>query len=604
MYLKKILDELYLEKGKIQAIIPGLWIGEKVDEKIKMDYASFLIGGISNILTTKHIDSIDNNKNWTSRAIVYNIFVRLFTAYDHNQDGIIGSDLKDITINRDGLRETGTFLKTIALLPYLKSLGINTIHLLPVTEIGSSGRKGNLGSPYAIKNPFKLDPNLGDPIIDIPINDQYGALVEAAHLLGIKVIQEFIFRTAAIDSDWSLNHPEWFYWVKEEKKYHPPTFTARQLKQILKIPKDKGKYIPPNKTYRNLFAIPTKHISKKNITIASAFADWPPNDVQPPWTDVTYLRLFEYDYEKENNFNYIAYNTVRYYDPELAKKEHINYALWDKIADIIPHYQNNFNINGAMIDMGHALPNLLKSEIINKARENDPLFAFWDENFRNTKETKQEGYDAVIGDAWYKIAKRNGFRKIIASALDKHPLPYFGTAETHNSPRFGVHQIAKKKSAWLLFNMIPHAIPFLHNGFEFDEVLPVNTGLNFTKKEIDNLAGKPLPLFYKNSLGWNSKANIIDFIKTIAALRQKHLWIFEGKNISILETTNRRVLGIMKHYRKKSAMILFNTNFYRNEFFSIPRYSGKTIDLISKQHLDFSGTIQINKGGFLITILQ
>ena len=242
-------------------------------------------------------------------------------------------------MNSHGIRETGTFLKTIALLPYLKQLGINTIHLLPITEIGIEGRKGNMGSPYAIKNPFKIDPLLGDPIVTVSVEDQYKGLIEAAHLLGIRVVQEFIFRTASIDSDWSAEHPDWFYWIKNNQKYAPPKFTAKELEQILKVPKGKGKYIPPANSYRGLFEVPPTQKNHKKLKIASAFADWPPDDLQPPWSDVTYLRLFHYDYVHENNYNYIAYNTIRFYDPVLANEKHINRELWDKITDIIPYYQ-------------------------------------------------------------------------------------------------------------------------------------------------------------------------------------------------------------------------------------------------------------------------
>ena len=45
------------------------------------------------------------------------------------------------------------------------------------------------------------------------------------------------------------------------------------------------------------------------VRIPGAFADWPPDDNQPPWTDVTYLRMYDHP-----DFNYMAYNTIRMYD--------------------------------------------------------------------------------------------------------------------------------------------------------------------------------------------------------------------------------------------------------------------------------------------------
>jgi hypothetical protein len=74
-------------------------------------------------------------------------------AFDHDGDGVLSS--------APGLpRETGTFLKTIALLPYVRSLGCNVLHLLPIASIGQDGRKGALGSPYAMRDPYDLDETL------------------------------------------------------------------------------------------------------------------------------------------------------------------------------------------------------------------------------------------------------------------------------------------------------------------------------------------------------------------------------------------------------------------------------------------------------------
>ena len=63
-----------------------------------------------------------------------------------------------------GLKETGTFVKTLALLPLLKKMGIDTLYLLPISQYSTKNKKGDLGSPYGVSNFFKLDPNLKDPM--------------------------------------------------------------------------------------------------------------------------------------------------------------------------------------------------------------------------------------------------------------------------------------------------------------------------------------------------------------------------------------------------------------------------------------------------------
>ena len=602
MSLNKIYDLLRSNAPRKQAYIPNLWLDKKEAGLTLVNYPEFIVQKVDKINAQSSSVSNSLKKDWTKNAIVYNLFVRLFSAFDHDQNGKLGDSSSDITLNDIGLRETGTFLKTIALLPHLKKMGINTIHLLPITVIGKLGRKGDLGSPYAIKNPYKIDPLLADPIIEASVEDQYKSLVEAAELMGMRVVQEFIFRTASMDSDLIQEHPNWFYWIKKTSTYGPPKFSKEDLKQIKQIPKGKGKYFPPAAKYRDQFSIPPE-APDKNLQIASAFADWPPDDLQPPWTDVTYLRLYNYEYSASNNFNYIAYNTIRYYDPELSKTGNINTELWDNIQQIIPYYQKNFGIQGAMIDMGHALPEDLKKNIIENARKIDPAFAFWDENFENSIETKKEGYNAVIGGAWYDITKRNGFKNQILSLKKKRPLPYFGAAETHNSPRFGVSDSNKKFASWVLFNLLPNAIPFLHNGFELEEQLPVNSGLNFSKSDLEQLVDKPLALFYKTSLDWSTPRTIIPQIEKLNELRIKYPWIFDGINIELSKTDNPKVLGFQKIDGNKKMIVLFNTNFHRRETFRISSISGKNFeDLIVGINYDFSKKIALGKGKLIMTL--
>ena len=63
------------------------------------------------------------------------------------------------------------------------------------------------------------------------------------------------------------------------------------------------------------------------LRIPGAFADWPPDDNQPPWGDVTYLRMYTHP-----DFNYIGYNTIRMYDTRLTQAEYVNRPLWDRIV--------------------------------------------------------------------------------------------------------------------------------------------------------------------------------------------------------------------------------------------------------------------------------
>ncbi len=106
--------------------------------------------------------------------MVYNLFVRHGTAFDHDGDGKIGGAAPDPTLNQSGQRETGPFLKVLAILPHLLRMGVNTLYFLPVTALGQHGRKGELGSPYATRNPERLEPTLADPLVgDLSVDVQF-----------------------------------------------------------------------------------------------------------------------------------------------------------------------------------------------------------------------------------------------------------------------------------------------------------------------------------------------------------------------------------------------------------------------------------------------
>jgi len=596
--LVKIKEMLKSQKNDSTYYVPSLWINGRGQEQVLVRTNQFYADIIEDILVNsdaqnnynKSLSAIKYETNafggdWTLKSTIYNIFVRLTSAYDHNGDNVIGGSKEDITLNIEGIRESGTFLKSIAMLPYLKEMGVNTIHLLPITSIGSDGNKGDLGSPYAIKNPYEIESNLADPLLDMSVDEQFKAFVEAAHILDMRVVLEFVFRTASKDADWIKIHPEWFYWIKNEvteAEFTSPEFSKEELEKILKIPEGEGEYVAPHKEYKNFYAEPPKpeqvfyengkYIAKTSageFKIPGAFADWPPDDIQPAWGDVTYLRMYNFPYEKAENYNYIAYNTIRYYDPKLAVPENANKELWDMIVNIIPHYQKNFGIDGVMIDMGHALPSELKKLMIKTARENDPDFTFWDENFKILKSSRNDGYNSVIGHTWATEVEEGGLKKTVEEASEELPLPFFGAVETHNTPRAAskIGGLIFSKQAWVVNNFLPNTVPFLHGGFELGEIMPVNTGLCFTPEELAYYSDKKLPLFYKSSYNWLNKDNIAGFIKKIADIRkqnQNFIISTDPKTLEIIGTGNDNILAFRRKslddYRKQLTVIM-NTDY-------------------------------------------
>lgn len=537
--LATFLGQLAVEQYRL----PSLWLHvAATDERVRnVDPVETFVACIDGILATEDDTPVSGNSNgeWSRDAIVYNMFPRLTSAWDHDGDGVIG--IEDLPA---GLRETGTFLKCILLLPYLQRMGINTIHCLPITSIGRDGNKGTLGSPYAIRNPFTLDERLSEPFHGLGVEIEFAAFVEAAHRLGMRVVLEFVFRTAAKDSDWIPEHPNWFYWIDESLPdrdgspehahgYGNPAFSQEELTVInTRVRRnDMSSLPPPGMAYRALFRSDPEDIVREGdryigilrdgsrVRIPGAFADWPPDDVQPPWNDVTYLKLYEHA-----SFNYIAYNTIRMYDNRLASVENENRGLWNTIINIIPHYQKTFGIDGVMIDMGHALPKRLKQSIVERARKADPDFAFWEENFAISARSRQEGYNVTVGYLWsdeHIPAKLREFLRLLST--QDVPVPFFATPESHNTPRAARRDGGINFSRLtLVINAFLPAVLFLHQGYELGETFPVNTGLGFTPEDIAALPSHTLPLFSQSALCWDNPRQLSGFVARIVRIR--HDW--------------------------------------------------------------------------------
>jgi glycosidase len=97
----------------------------------------------------------------------------------------------------------GTLEAVTRRLPEIRALGATVVWLLPIHPVGVVGRKGRLGSPYAIRDDRAVDPALGT-IEDLK------ALVDEAHRLGLRVLMDAVFNHMAPDHVARAAHPDWF----------------------------------------------------------------------------------------------------------------------------------------------------------------------------------------------------------------------------------------------------------------------------------------------------------------------------------------------------------------------------------------------------------
>ncbi len=117
--------------------------------------------------------------DWTYSSVMYEVNIRQFSP-------------------------EGTFAGVEAQLPRLKELGVDILWLMPMYEIGTEGRKGTLGSYYAISDYKKVNPEFGTMA-------DFEHLLAAAHKQGFKVILDWVANQTAPDNVWMTEKPADFY---------------------------------------------------------------------------------------------------------------------------------------------------------------------------------------------------------------------------------------------------------------------------------------------------------------------------------------------------------------------------------------------------------
>jgi 1,4-alpha-glucan branching enzyme len=106
-------------------------------------------------------------------------------------------------INQRQFTPEGTFRAAEAHLPRLRDFGVDIVWLMPVNPIGERNRKGDLGSPYAVKDYYAVNPEFGTV-------DDLRHFVDTAHDLGLHVILDWVANHTAWDNVLVTEHPKWY----------------------------------------------------------------------------------------------------------------------------------------------------------------------------------------------------------------------------------------------------------------------------------------------------------------------------------------------------------------------------------------------------------
>jgi len=106
-------------------------------------------------------------------------------------------------INTRQYSSSGNFAAVTADLPRLHDLGVNVLWLMPIHPIGEHNRKGSLGSYYAVRDYYGINPEFGS-------EEDFKKLVDAAHANGFRIILDWVGNHAAWDNPLTQQHPDYF----------------------------------------------------------------------------------------------------------------------------------------------------------------------------------------------------------------------------------------------------------------------------------------------------------------------------------------------------------------------------------------------------------
>jgi cyclomaltodextrinase len=115
--------------------------------------------------------------DWVKDGVIYEIFPRDFSST---------GDLAGVTKQLDRLQQ----------------LGVNILWLMPIHPLGEREKKGTLGSPYAVRDYYAINPDYGTA-------EDLHHLVTEAHKRGMKVIIDIVANHTSWDSV-MMQNPEYY----------------------------------------------------------------------------------------------------------------------------------------------------------------------------------------------------------------------------------------------------------------------------------------------------------------------------------------------------------------------------------------------------------
>jgi glycosidase len=119
-------------------------------------------------------------------------------------------------------RHGGNFSGVMEHLPYLKELGVTAIWLTPVYRNGRNPKWGEGYHGYWVSDYYDIEPGLGTL-------EDYSRLVEKAHAIGLKVIQDQVLNHTSTDHAWVADPPTATWWNGSSSRHRQNKFNISVL---------------------------------------------------------------------------------------------------------------------------------------------------------------------------------------------------------------------------------------------------------------------------------------------------------------------------------------------------------------------------------------
>lgn len=369
--------------------------------------------------------------------------------------------------------ELGRLESLVCHLPFIvEDLRATSVLLLPLLTHGRTRRKGCAGSPFAVADSARLDPDISGFRDRTPVDDVWRDIVAALRGIGVRMGMILPLATVAMDANAIAEDPSLVYWWRahpdEVLTGAPVPAGGPFRREAVPLEAAMARFEPPPSPDQ----VRIMRIGDEDhfvawaedgalLSVANAYPDPIVADAATyAWRDVAAIR-FGSDIHPSS----YQYAGAQHAPKNPAAAAYVAKALRARTA---------MGETIVFADVSSALP----AGVLNEAMPSYPEVAVVAEQLWNF--TERPAFDFVLGPLMPCVAAHWTRPETITASLAHHlqlladcaaPKAFFAGVSNHDTaPCDG----RWARSLLTLFALLPHSVPFLYSGTEFDCPWPTN----------------------------------------------------------------------------------------------------------------------------------